>query len=183
MVNDTAVAAEDIYIGDGGSNSLLVSSVDVKKPDQIVDNTMILSQYVDIYVSESAFYLYQRKGYWDDVVTQIAKFDLSDGKMNAVGAVSANGRVTDTFAVNECEGKLRVLTSGQNAVSGEAENNLYLFDENLNLTGKIEGLAQEKKSMRRVIWGIWLILLLIAIQIRSLQWICRMTKIPRYSVN
>lgn len=28
--NDTAVAAEDIYIGDGGSNSLLVSSVDVK---------------------------------------------------------------------------------------------------------------------------------------------------------
>lgn len=103
---------------------------------------MILSQYVDIYVSESAFYLYQRKGYWDDVVTQIAKFDLSDGKMNAVGAVSANGRVTDTFAVNECEGKLRVLTSGQNAVSGEAENNLYLFDENLNLTGKIEGLAQ-----------------------------------------
>lgn len=76
-----------------------------------------------------------------------------------------------------------MLTSGQNAVSGEAENNLYLFDENLNLTGKIEGLAQEKKSMRRVIWGIWLILLLIAIQIRSLQWICRMTKIPRYSVN
>ena len=142
LVNDTAVAAEDIYIGDGGSNSLLVSSVDVKKPDQIVDNTMILSQYVDIYVSESAFYLYQRKEYWDDVVTQIAKFDLSDGKMNAVGAVSANGRVTDTFAVNECEGKLRVLTSGQNAVSGEAENNLYLFDENLNLTGKIEGLAQ-----------------------------------------
>ena len=142
LVNDTAVAAEDIYIGDGGSNSLLVSSVDVKKPDQIVDNTMILSQYVDIYVSESAFYLYQRKGYWDDIVTQIAKFDLSDGKMNAVGAVSANGRVTDTFAVNECEGKLRVLTSGQNAVSGEAENNLYLFDENLNLTGKIEGLAQ-----------------------------------------
>lgn len=30
LVNDTAVAAEDIYIGDGGSNSLLVSSVDVK---------------------------------------------------------------------------------------------------------------------------------------------------------
>ena len=44
MVNDTAVAAEDIYIGDGGSNSLLVSSVDVKKPDQIVDNTMIIRE-------------------------------------------------------------------------------------------------------------------------------------------
>ena len=67
--------------------------------------------------------------------------------MNAVGAVSANGRVTDTFAVNECEGKLRVLTSGQNAVSGEAENNLYLFDENLNLTGKIEGLGAGRRNL------------------------------------
>ena len=44
-----------------GSNSLLVSSVDVKKPDQIVDNTMILSQYVDIYVSESAFICIREK--------------------------------------------------------------------------------------------------------------------------
>lgn len=142
LVNDTAVAAENIYIGDGGSNSLVISSVNVKKPDQIVDNTMILSQYVDIYVSENAFYLYQTKDSWSDAVTQIAKFDLSNGRINAVGAVSANGRVTDTFAVNEREGKLRVLTTGQNAVSGESENNLYLFDENLNLTGKIEGLAQ-----------------------------------------
>lgn len=142
LVNDTAVAAENIYIGNGGSNSLVISSVNVKKPDQIVDNTMILSQYVDIYVSESAFYLYQIKDSRNDPVTQIAKFDLSDGRINAVGAVSANGRVTDTFAVNEREGKLRVLTTGQNAVSGESENNLYLFDENLNLTGKIEGLAQ-----------------------------------------
>lgn len=49
------------------------------------------------------FICIREKEYWDDVVTQIAKFDLSDGKMNAVGAVSANGRVTDTFAVNECE--------------------------------------------------------------------------------
>lgn len=144
---------------------------------------MILSQYVDIYVSESAFYLYQRKEYWDDVVTQIAKFDLSDGKMNAVGAVSANGRVTDTFAVNECEGKLRVLTSGQNAVSGEAENNLYLFDENLNLTGKIEGLAQGEEIYAARYLGNMAYFVtyrntdpLFAVDLSD-------DKIPRYSVN
>lgn len=142
LVNDTAVAAEDIYIGDGGSNSLLVSSVDVKKPDQIVDNTMILSQYVDIYVSESAFYVYQIKGSWNDAVTQIAKFGLADGKMDADGAVSVNGRITDTFAINEQSGKLRVLTTSQDSVNGEETNNLYLFEKNLSLTGKIEGIAQ-----------------------------------------
>lgn len=142
LVDGAAVAAEDIYIGDGGNSGLLISSVNVQKPDQVVDNTMILSQYVDIYVSDSAVYLYQTKGTWDETVTQIAKFTLSDGKMDAAGAVSANGRVTDTFAVNEKSGKLRVLTTSQDTVSGESENNLYLFDENLNLTGKIEGLAQ-----------------------------------------
>lgn len=144
LVNDKAVDAEDIYVdnGGGGSNSLLISSVNVKNPDQVVDNTMILSQYVDIYVSESAFYVYQIKGSWNDAVTQIAKFGLADGKMDADGAVSVNGRVTDTFAINEQSGKLRVLTTSQDSVNGEDTNNLYLFDKNLSLTGKIEGLAQ-----------------------------------------
>ena len=113
LVNDKAVDAEDIYVdnGGGGSNSLLISSVNVKNPDQVVDNTMILSQYVDIYVSESAFYAYQIKGSWNDAVTQIAKFGLADGKMDADGAVSVNGRITDTFAINEQSGQLRVLTT------------------------------------------------------------------------
>lgn len=144
LVNDNAVDAEDIYVdnGGGGSNSLLISSVNVKNPDQVVDNTMILSQYVDIYVSESAFYAYQIKGSWNDAVTQIAKFGLADGKMDADGAVSVNGRITDTFAINEQSGKLRVLTTSQDSVNGEDTNNLYLFDKNLSLTGKIEGLAQ-----------------------------------------
>ena len=144
LVNDNAVDAEDIYVdnGGGGSNSLLISSVNVKNPDQVVDNTMILSQYVDIYVSESAFYVYQIKGSWNDAVTQIAKFGLADGKMDADGAVSVNGRITDTFAINEQSGKLRVLTTSQDSVNGEDTNNLYLFDKNLSLTGKIEGLAQ-----------------------------------------
>lgn len=144
LVNDKAVDAEDIYVdnGGGGSNSLLISSVNVKNPDQVVDNTMILSQYVDIYVSESAFYVYQIKGSWNDAVTQIAKFGLADGKMDADGAVSVNGRITDTFAINEQSGKLRVLTTSQDSVNGEDTNNLYLFDKNLSLTGKIEGLAQ-----------------------------------------
>ena len=144
LVNDKAVDAEDIYVdnGVGGSNSLLISSVNVKNPDQVVDNTMILSQYVDIYVSESAFYVYQIKGSWNDAVTQIAKFGLADGKMDADGAVSVNGRITDTFAINEQSGKLRVLTTSQDSVNGEDTNNLYLFDKNLGLTGKIEGLAQ-----------------------------------------
>ncbi len=144
LVNDKAVDAADIYVdnGVGGSNSLLISSVNVKNPDLVVDNTMILSQYVDIYVSESAFYVYQIKGSWNDAVTQIAKFGLADGKMDADGAVSVNGRITDTFAINEQSGKLRVLTTSQDSVNGEDTNNLYLFDKNLGLTGKIEGLAQ-----------------------------------------
>ena len=94
------------------------------------------------YVSESAFYVYQIKGSWNDAVTQIAKFGLADGKMDADGAVSVNGRITDTFAINEQNGKLRVLTTSQDSVNGEETNNLYLFEKNLSLTGKIEGIAQ-----------------------------------------
>ena len=43
---------------------------------------------------------------------------------------------------SEQSGKLRVLTTSQDSVNGEETNNLYLFEKNLSLTGKIEGMSQ-----------------------------------------
>lgn len=140
LVDEKAVAADCIYIPESGNNGLIISSVNVKKPEDVVDNTLILNHYVDIYVSSSAFYLYGLDYSASGETTQIAKFTLEKGAINAVGAASAKGCVRDTFAINEYKGKLRLLTT--NWMDGESENGLYLFDEKLNLTGKLEGLAE-----------------------------------------
>lgn len=135
LVNGSAIAADCIYLPKQGDQGLLISSVDVKHPDQIVDNTLIVNNYVDIYVSTQALYLYNST--YEDT-TQIAKFALDGGAIHAVGAVSVPGQVGDTFAINEHQGKLRVLTTNRGS---SIENGLYLYDEALNLTGKLTGIA------------------------------------------
>lgn len=139
LINGEAVAYDCIYVPEQGSNSLMVSSVDVKKPDQVVDNVMIVNDSVDIYVSTESLYLYGGNYENDGIFTEIAKFSLKKGNINAVGAASVGGDVYDTFAINEYQGKLRLLTTDWS--SGEDENNLYLFDQDLKLTGKLTGIA------------------------------------------
>lgn len=140
LVNGKAIAADCIYIPEQGTNGLIVSSVNVDKPDKIVDNTLIMNNYVNIYVSTEALYLYGQDYSGSGVMTQIGKFGLKKGVIDAVGATSAAGDVYDTFAINEYQGKLRLLTTDWS--QGEDENNLYLFDEKLKLTGSLKGIAK-----------------------------------------
>ena len=138
VVDGNPIAADCIYIPERGTAGLVVSSVNVQKPEDIVDNIMIINNNVEIYVSTTAIYLYGQN-YDSYTTTEIAKFSMEQGIINAVGATNVPGAVYDTFAVNEYQGKLRILTTDWS--KGGNENNLYLLDEKLNTTGKLEGLA------------------------------------------
>lgn len=140
LVNGTAIASDCIYIPKQGSQGLIISSVNVDKPDKVVDNTLIMNDYVNIYVSTEALYLYGQDYTGSNIMTQIAKFGLKEGVIDAVAATSAAGEVYDTFAINEYQGKLRLLTTDWSR--GENENSLYLFDENLQMTGSLTGIAK-----------------------------------------
>ena len=140
LVNGNAIDAGCIYVPEYGNDGLIISSVNVEEPDVIVDNTLIMNDYVNIYVSTGAIYLYGTDDSGIGVKTQIAKFSLKDGIIDAVGATSAAGEVYDTFAINDNQGKLRLLTTDWS--SGEDQNQLYLFDEKLKLTGSLKKIAQ-----------------------------------------
>lgn len=140
FVDEEPIAADCIYLPQEGNNGLIVSSIDLTKPDFVVDNMMILNNYVNIYVSTEAIYLYGQNYSGKTVSTEIAKFRFKDGKLDAVGATSVAGEVYDTFAINEHEGKLRILTTDWS--DGEQKNQLYLLDEKLNLTGSLKGIAK-----------------------------------------
>ena len=132
------ITADCIYIPERGSMGLIISSVDLKEPDQILDNIMIVNNYAEIYVSTESVYLYYSDYQNSGIVTQIAKFRIRDGSINAAGAASVNGCVTDTFAVNEYRGMLRVLTN--EASSGQGSS-LLVLDDKLSVLGRLEGIA------------------------------------------
>lgn len=139
LVNGKMVPVDCIYLPNRGRKSLLISSMNVKKPDTVVDQAMIVNNYVEIYVSSDACYLYENNSSMDGQTTQIAKFSLKNGGIDAVDAVSIDGVVKDTFAIHDNNGKLQVLVTKWN--EAQVTNSLYLFDEKLKLTGKLEGIA------------------------------------------
>ncbi len=137
LAGGETIASDCIYIPEKGGNSLIISSIDIDQPKELLDNVMIVNNNVEVYVSTQAVYLYHAD--WSrEVTTEIAKFSLKDGQINAVGASSVKGRVLDTFAINEYQKNLRILTTCSNTNDG---SNLYILDEQLKLTGKLEGIA------------------------------------------
>lgn len=141
-INGEAVSYDSIYLPEYGCQGLLVSSVSLDKPNEIVDNTLIMNDYVEIYVSGNAMYLYNSDYRADTVHTQIAKFSLKNGYISAVAAATIPGTIQDTFAINEYQGNLRVLTSHWNVAIEDRTNQLYILDENLKAAGKIENIAE-----------------------------------------
>ena len=141
-VNGEAISYDCIYLPERGCQGLVVSSVSLDNPDVIVDNTLIMNDYVEIYVSGSAMYLYNTDYSANEVHTQIAKFNLKNGAISAVAAATVPGTIQDTFAINEHDGNLRVLTSHWDSAISERTNQLYILDKNLKAAGKIENIAE-----------------------------------------
>lgn len=138
-VNGSVVGCDDVYLPDEGSRGLLIASVDIAEPEETLDSLFIVDGGASVYASTDVLYLY-RQSYDRSIKTQIARFNLlSDGCIEPVEATEVKGAVQDTFALNEHEGYLRVLTTDWS--DGTDVNYLYVLDENMELAGSIGGIA------------------------------------------
>lgn len=138
-VNGEKVAAGEIYLPkSSGESGILVSSLDVNKPDKVLDSKLVISGYAQTYISKDALYLYE-EDYDGAMITNIAKFALDEGRISGVAATAVRGYVRDTFAINASDGYLRVLTTDYS--TEDEVNALYILDENMKLTGQLTGIA------------------------------------------
>ena len=138
-VNGEKVAAGEIYLPESsGESGILVSSLDVNKPDKVLDSKLVISGYAQTYISKDTLYLYE-EDYDGAMITNIAKFALDEGRISGVAATAVRGYVRDTFAINASDGYLRVLTTDYS--TEDEVNALYILDENMKLTGQLTGIA------------------------------------------
>lgn len=167
LVGGKAVPESRIFLPgfDNANMYTVISSVNLHNPSEIVDETAVLADAGEYYVSRDNIYLYETR-YSDAAyseITDIRKLAFQDGKLDAKAKCKVNGRLNDSFCLDEYEGNLRLVvtvskrekgledgiapqrvdekmlvqpTDGQNT-----SNALYVLDESLKLKGKIEGLA------------------------------------------
>ena len=138
-INARKVAEDCIYMGDRGERALLISSISLYRPEEVRDAVMILDEGSEIYMGENSLYLYRTNYRERAEITEIAKFSLTGGFLNGEGAATLRGMVRDTFAIHEKDHKLRVLTTDMSGA--DWENCLFLLNEDLKVTGKLEHIA------------------------------------------
>lgn len=149
--------------GDGGSeippDSITGAAVDPVKgsgtgttttSETPVDSSSTTGVTVEPAV-EDVFMIYEAPVY--TMFTDIYRFEVNKGTITEKGAGVVPGYILNQFSMDENDGYFRIATTtGDSWRSDEytSMNNVYILDQNLKITGKIEGLASREtiKSVR-----------------------------------
>ncbi|MDD2980118.1 MAG: beta-propeller domain-containing protein [Hespellia sp.] len=172
-VQGKAIPIANIYMPpySQANQYMVVTSIDMNDPENVVDSKGIFSQGGTCYVSSSHIYMCDSV-YADNASytrTSIRKISFKDGKLSGVAQTKVWGTLNDSFSIDEYKGNLRLVTTvnasggfipwlaGSNARSTDTSaastdngsilqdsNALYILDEDLELLGKIEGLAKDE---------------------------------------
>jgi len=162
-VDGKKIGIKSIYVPEYSSGDCytVVTSIDVKNPDKVIDSKLIMDSGYDIYVSNDNIYFWNSDYYMSSEKTKIMKYSYKDGIITPQASASVLGNINNDYSLDEYKGNLRlVITKGNNwfgimpigepssaedsVVSREetTENALYIFDKDLKVKGKIEGLAK-----------------------------------------
>lgn len=116
----------------------VITSVDLERPAEICDSKAIFTKGGELYVSNENIYWYEIDGS-EDVETVIRKLSYKDGAIKGSAAGSVDGYINDSFSIDEYDGYLRTVTT-----DGDT-NGVYVLDEELDIVGRIEGLAEDER--------------------------------------
>ncbi|MGQ9556371.1 MAG: beta-propeller domain-containing protein [Desulfurispora sp.] len=137
---------------------LVVAGLDLEQPDQQLDISSYLGAGEVVYASRQKLYVAVTEPQVQPLTgdgrqtllpesrreTKIYSFKLNRGRLEYTAAGSVPGDILNQFSMDEYNGYFRIATtSGEIWARDEhtSKNNLYVLDEKLTVTGKLEGLA------------------------------------------
>lgn len=77
--------------------------------------------------------------------TIIHKINIDKNEINYAGNGEVIGHLLNQFSMDEYKGNFRIATTTGETWSGNSLNHLFVLDENLNLAGSVEDLAEGEK--------------------------------------
>lgn len=137
-INDVCISADCIYLPETGNNSIIISSFNQKDPAKTIDTKMLVNNYAQIYVGGESIYFYNQIYSGNRDIMKISKMKYNDGLITAGASTSVRGHLNDSFAINEYNGYLRLVTSEWD---NSLTNTLYVFDDRMQEKGRINNIA------------------------------------------
>ena len=161
-INGETIACDNIYYPTDVimQSTHVVTSLDLSNPADFSDSKAIPVSGGETYVSDSSIYFYATI-YTDITKTEIMKVGYEKGKLTVGRSAVVAGYLYDSFALSEYDGYLRIVATipannisllrtfavedtavtGSTNIVNEDVNALYILDKNMELTGKLTGLA------------------------------------------
>lgn len=150
---------EDVLYADGriDSNFVSISTFSIKDHDGGLDSEVIFGSGDQVYASKDHLYLTEPNyaGFiWGDFIEDVTfespdyesaifKFSLGEEvEYQSSGVVP--GTPLNQFSMDEYDGNFRIATTNWDDKTFTTVNNLYVFDENLDRIGTLEGLAPDE---------------------------------------
>lgn len=179
LLEEEPMEEERIYLPEDPSSNayLIMASISMEEPDHFWDSKAIVTGASSFYVSEQNIYVtdnlqeeYNKEGKYTNR-TKIYRFSYNNGKINREAEGSVKGILQDDMAMNEYQGHLRLVTTvdayqvekvtddfwgedmGYRTTDHETWNGLYILNEDLEVTGKIEDLAEDEEIYSARFWG------------------------------
>jgi uncharacterized secreted protein with C-terminal beta-propeller domain len=117
----------------------IITSLNIQNPDAPINReTFLLDTGTALYVSQLNLYIVGHDWTEDSTITKIG---IQDGRITFKANTTVAGHVLNQFSMDEYQGYFRIATT-QNTWSSETPgNNVYIFNKNLEQTGRLEGLA------------------------------------------
>lgn len=158
-VNGDIMACDDIYLPPvrSANQYVVISSVNVGDPSRVIDQKAVLTDADDLYVSTENIYVYESmwSTMWrfgsvgDGGRTAVRKIAYREGRLEGVAQTKVEGTINDSFSIDEYEGNLRLVTTvdvwDEKKDENVTTNAVYVLDEELDVLGSIEGLAEDER--------------------------------------
>lgn len=137
---------------------LFATTLDIND-ETSVKNQAVLGAGSDVYCTTENLYAvstrYKNEGIVGEVfgvttyTTQVYKFDIRNYNISYLGCGEVDGFTLNQFSIDEHNGYLRMATS-TGSWGEDISNYVYVLDKDLNVVGKIEGIAKGEtiKSVR-----------------------------------
>lgn len=157
---------QDIAILPGamGPTYSVITAINLTSPKESeVVTKGYLGANEQLYMSADNLYLtatsYNETGTSDDLATnstafrswqgntELFKFSLNDLHVDFIASTEVKGTLLNQFSMDEHDNHFRVVTTEGDMWDDKnpSKNHLFLYDENLNMTGSVEGLAKGER--------------------------------------
>ncbi|MCD6109158.1 beta-propeller domain-containing protein [bacterium] len=127
------------------ANYLIVVGIPINEASGNISKEVVLGSVGNVYSSRENMYIAAND--WNlnyqpsSETTDVYKFSLGKDNIEFKGQGKVPGTILNQFSMDEADNHFRIATTKGNAWDGTSLNNVYILDENMAITGQLEGIA------------------------------------------